>query len=162
MTVYHVDNDLTYEYFELDTDPSVFTGAEQFVELWNIKRGSNQLPKWSDYDWDDYTPWSGFIAISDITWDPYDFKYRLYGTNLVTKFGRDLTGRKGSDLYGHEYTENLSYEFYKMVAQGPYISRVHGSSPIIGREFIRREYVEVPLSETGDRVTHTIALVTIF
>ena len=87
MALWKQKEDWTYEYFDLDEDVSTFIGAESFVELWNTKRGNRRVPRWSDYDWDDLFPWWGSLVVSDVFWEPYDYRYRLYGTNVVNKIG---------------------------------------------------------------------------
>ena len=87
MALWKQKEDWTYEYFDLDEDVSTFIGAESFVELWNTKRGNRRVPRWSDYDWDDLFSWWGSLVVSDVFWEPYDYRYRLYGTNVVNKIG---------------------------------------------------------------------------
>jgi len=158
MALWKQKEDWTYEYFDLDEDVSTFIGAESFVELWNTKRGNRRVPRWSDYDWDDLFPWWGSLVVSDVFWEPYDYRYRLYGTNVVNKIGIDVTGKRASELIDINYVDDTEMEFYEMVGRNLHITKTSGLIRMPGREHIKETFVELPLSDTGDRATHGLAL----
>lgn len=159
MTVWLQRNDWTYEYFDLDEDASTFHNAEEFVKLWKHKRGIRRLPTLSDYDWDEFFPWWGLIILADILWNPFDYQYRLFGTKVANRFDIDVTGKKASELTDGNYMQEAEdIEFYEMTCRGPYITQVSGPLYWQNREHIHTRFVELPLSDTGGRVTHSLAL----
>ncbi|MBT4889214.1 MAG: PAS domain-containing protein [Rhodospirillales bacterium] len=158
MTIWKEWESWTFEYFDLDTDASNFPGGEAFIDLWNKKRGDRQLPSWSDYDWDDFTPWWGSVVVTDVMWEPYDFQYRLYGSKVVEQFEVDVTGKKASELFGGEYDQSVAIEFYEMIGNKPYISRCSGTIHWQNRDSRKVTFLDLMLSDTGERVNNGVSI----
>jgi hypothetical protein len=62
--------------------------------LWDRKRGSLSMPMRAQFVTQDLQPWFGNLALIDIP----SHMIRLCGTNLISRFGRDATGRDIADL----------------------------------------------------------------
>jgi hypothetical protein len=71
-------------------------------QLWHSKRGIRWAPRKRDMDPLDMVVWLGNLMVVAALDDGNDFLCRLYGTNLVQLFGRELTGRRVSSLSGAE------------------------------------------------------------
>ena len=92
-----------------DRQPSswrwVFDGAElespklTFVhDYWQRLRGDRVAPQASEIDPIDLKPSLGFVLLLDILDDGFDACYRLYGTGVSEKAGRDWTGARVSEM----------------------------------------------------------------
>ena len=158
MAIYKQWEGWTYEYFDLDVEASTFPGAENFVELWKNKRGSRRMPKWSDYDWYDLTPWWGYLVVVDYSYDPFDFRYRLFGTKVVERFEIDVTGKKAFELQQGRYDLSQDMDFYEKIARELYISRSSGPIHWQNRDYVDVTFVELPMSDTAEITTQSLAL----
>jgi hypothetical protein len=147
----------TYEIFERDIGPEMLPGFEDLVRLWQEKRGDRRLPAWSDFDFFDFTGWHGRIAVSDVFYNPFDYRYRLFGEEVAARLRADYTGKLGSELLecGQEDAEDL--EFYEMTSRKMLISRVSGRLDWLHRAHVSVTFVEFPLSDTGETTTHLVA-----
>jgi len=115
-------------------------------ELWNQRRGTRQAPPRSDFTLEDLRPWFGHLMIIDCLPDN-DFRYRLYGTELVRMFGFDLTNRSVGDSVIYIGDKPLR-EYQQVCRIG---APVHASrdSPS-AREHLRVDKLALPLMEGGE------------
>ena len=149
----------TYEYFPPGEDFVAPAFADGFVDLWQAKRGERFAPALKDYDWDDLRPWWGKMVITDMLRDPFDYRYRLFGTHLADIFETDPTGRKASDLKDDiKYDISDDLPFYEFLCENPSIVHTHGVIYWQDRDHIQCDFVEVPLSDDGERVTNIMSV----
>ena len=94
--------------------------------------------------------------MQEISYDPFDYTYRLSGTEFDVVFGRAMTGATASVLAEMRVENPLSTEFYEMACRQMLITRVSGPLNFKGREHIQAAFVEFPLSDDGLKATHTI------
>ena len=143
-----------YEAFERDIEPEMLPGFEELVRLWQNKRGDRPAPAWSDFDFYDFVGWHGRIAVSDVFYEPFDYRYRLFGVEIATRGGVDNTGKLGSELVicGDENAEDM--EFYEMTSRKLQITRISGQLYWLSRPHVSATFVEFPLSDTGEMATH--------
>lgn len=144
-----------YEMFERDIEPELLPGFEDLVRLWREKRGDRLIPAWSDFDFHDFAGWHGRISLMEILYDPFDWRYQLFGEKIAEQYKVDFTGKLGSELVdsGHERVEE--FEFYEMVCRKMLISRVSGQLKQFRRPHASATFVEFPLSDDGETTTHT-------
>lgn len=67
------------------------------LAYWTGKRTGETLPSRSDIDPLEMAEWLGNLVLIDVLPDG-DFRYRLYGSNFVVKFGKEMTGHSISEL----------------------------------------------------------------
>jgi len=123
-------------------------------DLWNAKRGTRQAPPRSDFSFEDLRPWFGHLMLLDcIGGDEY--RYRLYGTELVRLFGFDLTGKLVGDAASQIGDKPLD-EYRQVVRIGApaYVSRISPSA----REYLQVDKLALPLME-GGRVTKILGAI---
>jgi hypothetical protein len=145
-----------YETFELDVEPEILPGFEDLVRLWHDKRGDRPAPAWRDFGFHDFDGWHGRIAVSDVSYDPFDFRYRLFGEKMAEQFKADHTGKLFTHLIdiGQEPAEDL--EFYEMACREMVITRVSGQLYWLRRPHANVTFVEFPLSDDGETTTHFV------
>ncbi len=145
-----------YEYFDRDIDPAELPGFEDLVRLWQDKRGDRPVPAWSDFDFYDFKGWHGRISVYDISYDPFDYVYRLSGTVVDGVYDQSMTGTKGSELAELRLENSQNMEFYEVNCRQMRISRSFGPLNIKGRQHIHATFLELPLSDDGLMATHTL------
>ena len=158
MTLWKETDDWTYEYFDLDTPAAEFQKFESIVDLWNSKRQGVLLPKRSDFDFYDFKGWLGKINLTTVSYDPFSYTYILFGTHSVDIFGAEHTGKTGAEVDAtHGFPEEDTI-FYEMTCTHKKISLVSGSFTHEGLGRSKAVFLELPLSEDGETVTHTIEI----
>ena len=138
-----------------DLDIYRAASVEDLVRLWQHKRGDRVVPSWADFDFYDFKGWHGRIGVHDISYDPFDYNYRLSGTEIDRVFGRTMTGVKGSELAEMRVVNPLGMEFYEMTCRQMLITRISGPVNLKGRAHIETIFVDIPLSDDGQRSTHS-------
>lgn len=156
MTIWKTIEEWTYEYFDADTPVTEFHGFEKILNLWNAKRVEGSLPAWSDFDFADFRGWHGKISKSTIFYDPFEYRIDLFGSDFVDLVGSEWTGMTGREVTETHADTELDMKFYEMICRNGLISRVSGSLPWEGRAFIEALVIELPLSDDGKTVTHTL------
>jgi hypothetical protein len=61
--------------------------------LWQSKRRGRRLPARGDLRPEELKPWLGNLIVLDVIDGGRDFRYRLFGTNVVRQAGFDMTGK---------------------------------------------------------------------
>ena len=76
---------------------------------------------------------------------------RLIGTEVVTRFGRDITGLYAEEAYSGDYLAQ-ALETYGAIIESrrPHLSR--HQIPVAGREHAEYDRLILPLAEDGDTV----------
>ena len=159
MTLWKQQNGWTYEFFEPNVDPAGFPRFESLVEIWQSKRGGKRVPSKTDFDFFDFKGWHGWIALYDVTWEPFDYICRLSGTYIDELYGFNSTGFD-SEMMNKSYAESIDRdEFDEMNCRNLTLSRITGPLNIVDRTFNRVIYFELPFSEDGKRASGTIEAV---
>lgn len=161
MTIWKEFEGWIYEYFDRDIEPAALPGYEDLVRLWQSKRGDRVVPSRSDFDFYDFKGWHGRLSVYDISYDPFDYTWRLSGTEVDVAYDQTLTGVTGSDLAEMRVEHPATMEFYEMTCRQMLISRQLGSLNFKGREHIQVTFVEFPLSDDGLRATQTLEAMTV-
>lgn len=121
-------------------------------QFWHGKRGTRWAPRKHDMDPLEMAAWLGNLMVVAVL-DNGDFLYRLYGTNLVQLFGRELTGRRLSSLSGAERNRIQARLQSVLSDRRPRHFRFEyrrGSRSLPVAELI------LPLSDDGERVSHLL------
>ena len=63
--------------------------------LWDGKRQGRSMPSRDDFGIHELKPWLGYLALVDVAGER---TFRLCGTNLVSRFGGDMTGKRVADV----------------------------------------------------------------
>jgi len=91
-------------------------GPLQFlIGFWRRHRAGHALPCVDIVDPLALRPALGYIMLLDVLDDGWDYRYRLYGSQIAQRFGRDLTGRRTSDISRTAYTGNFYLAGYRAV-----------------------------------------------
>lgn len=79
------------------------------------------------------------------------FRYRLIGTAITQRTGRDVTGRFFEDIYPAELLADFSASFRWIVAEGRPL-RSYGDMEFSSQGYLGFEALEVPLATDGNQV----------
>lgn len=130
----------------------------QLEVFWQAKTEGRPMPARPDIDVIELRPWLGNLILLETIDAGADFRYRVYGTNLVTYFGRDLTGDLVSGLQ-HKYQAVVYGEYAAVVETRRPLAIQHlryiGALGLSTRMTV--EKLILPLSTDGDVVDMLLA-----
>jgi len=139
----------TYETFEESASPGTFGPFESLVALWHDKRKGHEFPAWSDFQFQDLVEWYGWLTVEDlIPGDPYDARFRLWGTRVTELFGCDLTGSLMSAAPPGQF-DPVEFELIRKMVKEHVIVRCSGPINWIDREHKQVANLALPLSGDG-------------
>lgn len=150
-------NGWLYEVFDRNVEPEALPGCEDLVRLWQHKRGGRLVPAWSDFDFHEFKGWHGRISLTEVLYDPFDFRYRLVGSQIVERLRKDFTGKLYSEMVSDGMDPLDDFEFYEMTSREMLISRLSGNLRWAGRKHVTVTFVDFPLSDAGDMATHSLS-----
>lgn len=139
----------------IDIDDVLASGqhmAPALAELyraWRAKAGDRPAPSRADFEIADLRPWLGLLVLIDVVDGGADFFYRVYGTEITSFYGNDLTGKRLSSVEP-EIQALVFPEYRRAVAtlRPLYVVR----RPRIRREEAWVARVILPLSRDGTTV----------
>lgn len=85
------------------------------LDYWREKCADSQLPVVNAIDPLEMKPALGIIMLLDVLEDGWDYRYRLYGSQIAARLGRDLTGWRTSDIARHAHTGDFFLAGYRAV-----------------------------------------------
>ena len=138
---FEVDPELRFE------DPRL----RDFVRYWQEKREGERLPARADIDPLELKPFMGDMFMLDVVGEPKRFRYRLIGTNIVARVGRDSTGKFQEETYSPEQAAQNNAH-YRSICETKKPTRNFGVINWVGRNFLRYEIANVPLAGDGETV----------
>lgn len=118
---------------------------------WEAKRGARAMPARADFRPEEMHAFLGHIFLVDVEHEPRRFRFRLLGTEIVTSYGTELTGR---------YTDAVQPPAYRAMIECHYNQVVDSARPMVHRmrftEHPDKNHqlmrLAMPLSEDGTRV----------
>jgi len=127
-------------------------------DYWAGKRQGQLLPRKSEIDPTDLKPMLPYMLLADFTTEPFRVRYRLVGTEVVSIYGMDFTGRWLDELDFGDQIEGGWPLWYRTVFQ---IGR-----PVFGAARLRAvsgvemdyEFALFPLSDNAGGPTHCLDL----
>lgn len=132
-------------------------------EYWRSKQQGDRLPARADVDPSDLRHLLPRLALVDVLRedDGLAFRYRLTGTEIVNRAGRDPTGKRFDDLYRGDYLETAEQTYRRVVETGqPHTSdRVYPLVP--GREYMSYDRLLLPLATDGVTVDMVMLLIVV-
>ncbi|MEI6985834.1 MAG: PAS domain-containing protein [Rhodospirillaceae bacterium] len=130
----------------------------RLYDLWQERCGDRALPDRADFPPEVLKPWLGNLILIEIGEDGH-YRYRLYGSAFVYRFGVEMTKRSIDDL-PPEQSAAIREEYDAVVKSGNPMSRLYTSGfdifDINRRLGIKRvetwERLVLPLASGGGRV----------
>ena len=132
-------------------------------EYWASKRTEGRLPARADIDPIDLRRLLPRLALIDVLRDggTLDFRYRLTGTEIVERAGRDPTGRTFGELYAGDYRETAIATYRKVVETAKPLLSERTYPLVPEREFLRYDRLLLPLAADGRTVDMVMLLIVV-
>lgn len=115
---------------------------------WQSKRNDDRLPARADIDPLDIPALLPQVILLDVRRAPWDFRFRLIGTNVVHHLANDWTGSWMSEI---EHMASPSRIFDSCVEVASSGRPLRSETPYVGphRHYVRAEDVILPLAADG-------------
>ena len=125
---------------------------QRLYQDWLDQRRSRFMPARADFDVVDLGYIVGDLNLLDVLYEPLRFRFRVHGSNAVSRLGFDLTGKTVDDYPDPDYRDVVR-EHYAEVVQSKIPKRI-SRDPFRHRDRVLRwEGLVLPLSADGERVT---------
>lgn len=156
MTLWKVHEGWRYEYFEPGIAPSSIPEFASLLKIWQSKRGGRRVPSWADFDFYSFKGWHGWLCVYDVTYDPFDYTVRLSGTEIDELYGfsiKNFDRKRMNEVLAETAVRD---EFDEMNCRNLTIAYITGPLNVQNRTYNRVSYLELPLSDDGEKAQHTI------
>jgi hypothetical protein len=130
---------------------------------WLERKPPGGLPSRQDIDPTDFPKMLPRVAViaAEPAEDGFRYRYRLAGTEIVSRAGRDPTGKTFEDLYEADYLEsaNALYDMLRETAQPHFSQRVFPIGD--GVSFLRYDRLILPLASDRETVDQFLLLIVV-
>lgn len=117
------------------------------LELWRSRCVDGRLPARRGFDVLELRDFMGWLNIAEVLPGGDDLVYRLVGTGVVERMGRDITGRRVSEVL-----PPTALRIFRHLIRHPAPLRGHGAVGWRDREFLHHETLLLPLADDGATV----------
>jgi len=144
------ETDWQYSRCSVDSRPEAFGPFQELVALWQSKRRGRLVPERADFDFTDFKPWLGRIAIADFETDPFNVRFVLWGTDLVTWWGADYTNKSLGELAKRpELLKEVEGQYFLDMKNEPFIGLVEGRLERDYDSYRKVMGVDLPMGRNG-------------
>lgn len=141
--------------FLADADSLEFGELAEFHAIWRAKLRENRLPRWQDFDFEDFVGWHRHVALGDITPEDADPLFRIFGSAAVDLMGRDLTGEQLSLAVPAVVTDGI-LDHFERIRDDRLVGTVMGKMAMEGREFLDFQVIELPLENEAGAISQIL------
>jgi hypothetical protein len=117
---------------------------------WDEKRAGRHFPARRDIDPVDIAFILGWVMLIDVTHNPLRFRFRLHGSEMGARLGRDLTGRYVDEHPRPELGRHMYKAWSEVVSKA---RPMHGFyDDTLDNRLVRFESLRLPLSSDGQTI----------
>jgi len=123
----------------------------EMFDYWLAKKPGSGLPARADFDPVDFPniiPWVLMLDVVPTSSAPR-YRFRLFGTGLVKRAGKDLTGLYLEDAFPESQQQAYFFDAVDLVIRDAEPVGYLGHSMILGREYIQVVGLLLPLASNG-------------
>ena len=121
---------------------------------WSDKRRGRSMPARADLQVPELRLWLGFLILVEVSHDPLDFRYRVFGTQIAQAIGIDLTGESISQY--PDGVDELRQGYEDAVERKSPVYQVHEMTGFKGA--YRHHRILLPLSDDDETVNMVLVL----
>ena len=138
--------------------PDADDALRQTLDYWQRLKGDRSMPARRDVNPADIPRLLPKLMLADVQGCPSDIRFRLVGTEVVGRFGCELTGRRLKEMDCGEGTDQIADSYRQTVKQSEpqYTQCDFWIDP---QRHIRMQQLLLPLSDDGERVNMILAVI---
>ncbi len=133
---------------------------KSLLQIWREAHRGDDLPRRADLSPARFGRAMPHVALIDVEGDPPRYRWRLIGTHVTKRLGRDKTGRWFDEIYDAPTLARLCEVYGESVTQRVAI-RYTGSFAFAGKEHLPYEALHLPLVDDGGRVSMLLIAVAV-
>jgi hypothetical protein len=139
----------------ITSDALTHPKLRSLLDFWRARLTGNYLPSRASIDPIDMKPWLGNLLLIEVSPDE-GFRYRLYGSEFVMEFGREMTGQTLEAL-NPEHRELIEAEYRAACEHRQPMARRYTASfdwllpsgQCLGKRTVTWERLSLPLARDG-------------
>ena len=140
-------DDWIYASLSLSAPESEFGRFASAARIWRSKAEAGALPRKRDFLPEDFRGWHGRMIIYDVLREPFDLRFRLFGTNLVDGLNVENTGKRFSEAYGHVPDYEVTLRHFEYLVCNRTIGMSCGSMGWEGLDYCVGHFVDFPVTD---------------
>jgi len=122
----------------------------RLYDYWESRRAGRRYPARSDIDPVEFSFALGNVTLIEVLYNPVRFKFRLMGSLMAQRVGRDLTGKMVDELPNPAYRDLLLTAYRQAIETGlPNTALYEQTIEGRPRQF---EVLRLPLAEDGQTI----------
>jgi hypothetical protein len=122
-------------------------------DYWDHKRAGRKLPRRADIDPQELKPHLPHLFLIEVL-DGTDFRYRLVGSEITERYGRNSTGKTVREIYAAQpKVADWLTGMLKAVTKAARPVLATGPLSAVNKEHILSESLHLPLADDGETVT---------
>lgn len=125
-------------------------------DYWCLIRGERELPSRQDISPEDMRVYLSRVMLIDVSYQPLDFVYRVFGSGIAQAAGKDYTGKSVRQLEPAEFASLVWRQYLDVVNERK--PCLHGIRLSAGARFLRYHRLTLPLSGNGLAVDKLLAV----
>jgi len=125
-------------------------------DYWCLRKGDRELPSRKDISPEDMRDYLARAMLIDVSYQPLDFVYRVFGSGIARAHGKDYTGKSVGQLEPLEFS-TLVWDQYLDVVNGRE-PRLHGVTFSWEARFEKYQRLTLPLSSDGSVIDKLLAV----
>lgn len=132
--------------------------VHELHSYWETKRGGRAMPRKADIDPAEIKALLPYVLIGEFAGEPARLRYRLVGTEVVSVYGVDFTGRWLDELdFGEQVEGGWGRQYRRVFESG---RPIYGAARLFATSGMQMDYEFglFPLSEDGVRPSHCLDL----
>ena len=125
-------------------------------DYWCLSRHDRELPSRSDISPEDMKVYLSRVMLIDVSYQPLDFVYRVFGSGIVDAARKDYTGKSIRELEPADFAALIWRQYLEVVTERK--PCLHGVKLSAGGRFLRYHRLTLPLSSDGLVVDKLLAV----
>ena len=133
------------------------SNCRDIYAYWDGLRGARVAPTWADFHLEHLSSKTiPFVRVVDIRTEPFDIRYRYWGTGLVRVLGHDRTGQTLSSMSLQRVQQAIE-EYRTVVAERAPYALVYNATTSKETGALYVPGIRLPIMDDGENVTKVVA-----
>jgi hypothetical protein len=125
-------------------------------DYWRLRKGDRELPSRRDIAPEDMKKYLTNVMLIDVSYEPLDFVYRVFGSGIARAYGKEYTRRSVRALEPPEFSALVWRQYLDAVTEK--IPCLHGINFQAEAKSHRYQRLTLPLSSDGLTVDKLLAV----
>ncbi|MGF1624527.1 MAG: hypothetical protein ACFCVH_06555 [Alphaproteobacteria bacterium] len=154
MTIIEQVDGWTYAAHPASTPDVLFGDFAPAVAMWRAKARPGALPRKRDFSLPDFRGWFGWVIIYDVQADPFDLRFRLFGSQLAERLRLEHTGKRFSEAYAHVPGHEVTLRHFRALWRHRMIGTSSGPMNWEGQDFHSGRFIDLPVADNAGELAH--------